>query len=457
VKSKLAAIFVLLLAGASLSRAEPPEGALQTPFLEARSEGAILPASHRRSASLDPPALFQPAEAVGPEVAGMTLAELEGLAMDNNPTLVQAAMRVRAARHKRLQVGLYPNPVVGYSGDEIGDDGTAGKQGAFFSQQVVTAGKLGLNRAVVWQEIKQAEHAWETQRRRVLNDVRTGYYDVLLARRTVELQEKLVGIGDESLRTSEQLLAAQEVSRVEVLQARIEADSVRLQQNQAKNQLRAARRRLAATLGVADLEAVRLAGSLEDNMPQLVWGEALQHLLETSPEVERARAGVERARRQLERECAGRMPDLQLQASVLYDSVSYDKLASVQFGVPLPLYNRNQGNIGKAQAELVAAQKELERVELDLRHRLAAAFGRYASAAEQVTRYAHDILPNAQEQLNLVTTGFRQGELDYLTMLTAQRSYFRANLAYLESLGELWTNVVAIEGLLLTNSLAAAR
>ncbi|OHB81668.1 MAG: hypothetical protein A2V98_07005 [Planctomycetes bacterium RBG_16_64_12] len=386
----------------------------------------------------------------------MTLVELESMALANNPTLVQAAMRVRAARDKCLQVGLYPNPVVGYSGAEIGNDGSAGQQGAFLSQQVVTAGKLQLNRAVVWQEVEQAQHAWEAQRRRVLNDVGAGYYDVLLAQRTVQLQEKLVGIGDASLRTSEQLLAAQEVSQVEVLQARIEADSVRLQLAGARNQLRAAWRRLAAILGVADLEAVTLAGDLEDDIPHLNWEDALEHLLATSPEVGQARAGVERARRRLERECAGRVPDLEVEASVHYDFATDDKLTGFQFGVPLPLYNRNQGNIRQAQAELVAARKEVERLELSLRRRLAGAFERYATAREQVQSYSGDILPHAQKQLTLVTTGFRQGELDYLTTLTAQRSYFRANLAYLESLGELWGSVVAIEGLLLSDALETA-
>ena len=98
-----------------------------------------------------------------------TLAELEEIALANNPTLLQAAARVRAARAKCLQVGLYPNPALLYRGEEMGDEDRAGLQGAFFSQEIVTAGKLRHRRAVVAHEIQQAEYARQAQCGRVLN------------------------------------------------------------------------------------------------------------------------------------------------------------------------------------------------------------------------------------------------------------------------------------------------
>ncbi|MEN6495687.1 MAG: TolC family protein, partial [Thermoguttaceae bacterium] len=67
----------------------------------------------------------------------VTLEELEQLATAHNPTLVQLAMRIRAAQGEQLQAGLYPNPIVGYLGEEMGQDGQAGKQGAFFAQEFV--------------------------------------------------------------------------------------------------------------------------------------------------------------------------------------------------------------------------------------------------------------------------------------------------------------------------------
>lgn len=370
-----------------------------------------------------------------------------------NPTLAQAVARVQAARGQSLQVGLYPNPVVGYVGSEIGNEGRAGQQGSFIGQEVVTAGKLHWNRAVASQEVRQAEYAWATQRFRVLTDVRRGFYDVLVAQRTVELAEQLVGVGERGVKTTEDLMKAKEVARVDVLQSRIEADSARILLEKARNRYTAAWRNLAAVVGDPALSPTPLAGSLQDGMVQFTWEETLNRLLTESPQLAGAQAGVARAQAALSRECAGRIPNVDLQAGVQYDNATRDTFASVQVGVPIPIYNRNQGNIAKAQAELTAAQHEVRRVRLALEQRLAAVFEQYATAHQGVEKYNRDILPNAEESLKLVSAGYRQGEFSYLVLLTAQRTYFQTHVAYLDALRDLRAATATLEGNLLSDSL----
>lgn len=384
---------------------------------------------------------------------GMTLAELEAMAERCNPTLAQAAWRVQAARGQCLQVGLYPNPIAGYLGSEIGNEGRAGQQGGFIGQEVVTAGKLQLNRAVVGQEIRQAEYAWATQRFRVLTDVRRGFYEVLVAQRTVELAEQLVGIGERGVKTAEELMKAKEVARADVLQARIESDSAKILLEKARNRHTGAWRGLAAVIGDPALQPIPLAGDLRDGTIQFTWEDTLNRLWAESPELAAAQAGVDRAQATVRRECAGRIPNVDLQAGVQYDNATQDTFATVQVGVPIPIHNRNQGNIAKAQAELAAAQHEIRRVQLALQQRLAAVFEQYATAHQQVEKYNRDIMPNAEESLKLVSSGYRQGEFSYLMLLTAQRTYFQTNLAYLDALRDLRNSAAAIEGNLLFDSL----
>jgi cobalt-zinc-cadmium efflux system outer membrane protein len=121
--------------------------------------------------------------------------------------------------------------------------------------------------------------------------------------------------------------------------------------------------------------------------------------------------------------------------------------------VPIPLWNRNQGGVRRAQAELAAAQSNADRVELGLQQRLASVFQRYANARQQVETYRKQILPDAQSSLDLVNEGYRQGEFGYLTLLTAQRTFFQTNLAYLESLRQLRESQATVDNLLLTDSL----
>ena len=107
----------------------------------------------------------------------------------------------------------------------------------------------------------------------------------------------------------------------------------------------------------------------------------------------------------------------------------------------------------RAQADLISARNEVRRVELDLQDRLAAAFEQYANARRQVETYTSTIVPHAEKSLELTTAGYRLGEFGYLTLLTAQRTYFDVSLNYLANLRELWARCVELEGMLLRGGL----
>ena len=104
--------------------------------------GTAVAVAEQRTAAIQP---IIPAETVPtPPPQVMTLAELEQIALANNPTMNQAGARIRALQGKQLQVGLYPNPVIGYIGDEMGNEGTAGQQGGFLRQEIRNQWKTGI-------------------------------------------------------------------------------------------------------------------------------------------------------------------------------------------------------------------------------------------------------------------------------------------------------------------------
>jgi len=428
----------ILPPGYSASQGTEPSSGLPELGLE---EGAGAP-----SGPTPPPTSSGP---TGP----LTLEDLEQIALQFNPTLVQARMALQAAQGQYVQAGLYPNPTLGYVGDEAGNDGSAGLQGASVSQEILTAGKLRLGRAAASWQIRQARYTWEAQRRRVLNDVRAGYYEVLLAQKTLGINEQLVRVGDEGVEVTNKLRAAQEVSQADALQAQIEAERARLSFHEAQNRHQSAWRRLAAMLGRPEMKPAPVAGDLLEELPKLSFEDMLRALLAGSPELGRARAGVRSARCELALQYAERVPDFEIGGAVKYDHASHFTVADVELTMPLPLFNRNQGNLLKAHAELVAARQEVRRIELELCDRLAAAFEQYTNARYEVESYAGTILPNARASLDLVTTGYREGEFGYLTLLMAQRTYFNSNLEYLSSLRRLWTRRIEIEGMLLSGGL----
>jgi cobalt-zinc-cadmium efflux system outer membrane protein len=390
-----------------------------------------------------------------PRQSGITLEELQAIALSNNPTLAQAAARVEAARGRWVQAGLYPNPSIGYMADEIGMAGRAGMQGFVLSQTVVRGGKLGLDRAAISQEIARAQQEYQAQRLRVVNDVRAQFYRLLVAQRTMELSDELVDLGESGRKTAEALFQppVMLVSRVDVLQAQIELSTARVAAEQARNRYLALWRSLAATIGAPEMQPLTAIGSFDPASVEIGWSESLTRLLAASPELAAARAAVERASWALERARAEPIPNLNVQASVQHDNEGGDDVANLQIMFPLPIHDKNQGAIRAAAAERREAQAEIARLELALQSRLAAVFERYSNARAQVERYSREILPDARTSLDLVTRSYRTGESTYLVLLEAQRTLSRTNLAYLAALEQLWESTTAIEGLLLSDSL----
>ncbi|MBN1852889.1 MAG: TolC family protein [Pirellulales bacterium] len=383
----------------------------------------------------------------------ITLADIQQIAQQNNPTLIQARMAVQAARGQQIQAGLYPNPELGYTGADVGLEGTSGQQGGMIAQEFVTAGKLWLAQSAAGHGVAAAIYDLEAQRLRVTNAVRAGFYEVLLAQKMVDINQDLVRISGEAEETTSRLRAAGEVSKAELLQANIESERARVGLFMARNRHRIAWYQLAAVLGLADMPPAPLVGDLVKDLPTVSWDDGLTRLLTGSPELARAKAAVEQARCHVALQCAERRSNFTMEAGVKYDESAEQTLVDVGVSVPLRIFDRNQGNVITAQAQLVAATREVERVELDLFHRFAESFESYSNANRQVELYRSKVLASAKESLELVKAGYHEGEFDYLSLLTAQRTYFAANLEYLAALRELWQRSVELDGLMLTGGL----
>jgi len=378
-----------------------------------------------------------------------TLDELQGMALQRHPMLAEARAKVDAARGNWVQVGLYPNPEIAYVGEEIGDNGKAGLQGGFIRQKFITADKLQLDRQVVTQQIFVAEQQLAADRQRVLNDVRVAFYNALIAQRRVEIARQLLRIGNDNVEATRQAVEAMVTSRIDLLEVEVDAEAAKVEYEMAQSQLQAAWRKLAAAVAVSELPPSRLEGEALDALPQFDWETQLARLQTQSPEIAAAANRIEEARWALRRAEAERFANFEIGAGVLKNNGSGNTVATVEISMPLKIYDRNQGGISEAAANYRGATQALQKLELDLQGRLANVFRQYATSRVQALRYANEVLPRADESRQLVQQAFRQGEIDFLQLLTSERTYQRANLVYLDALEKAWRASIEIEGLLL--------
>lgn len=386
----------------------------------------------------------------------LTLDVLESLALQYNPTLAQAAAAIEQQRGNMVQVGLYPNPQVGYLRTDSSPSGNARTNGAFFGQEIVTAGKLRKSRDTEAQEVERLGWEQEAQRQRVVNDVRIRYYDLLAAQRAIQLTERLLRLAEQGVETAEQLLEAKVASKADVLQARIQLKTVRISIREAQARYRSACRQLTNVVGCPDLQITGVAGTLDGGIPQLDWDTAWEHLLAASPQLRAAEFRIQHARFELTRERAQPWPNLTAQIVAERDNIGQFTQVSTLLAVPVPIFNRNQGNIAHATADILEAAAEVRRTELALRDLLADAFRRYETNLAQVEELRDEILPDAKESLELTTESYKGGQIALLQLLTARQTYFQSNLAYVEALAELRKTIVEIDGLVLTGGLNPA-
>ncbi|MEQ8849651.1 TolC family protein [Botrimarina sp.] len=384
---------------------------------------------------------------------GLTLAAAESRALAVSPSVSALAAEARAARWQAVQAGLNPNPTVGYTANEIGADGAAGQQGAYVSQRFVRGGKLGYASAVESREARRLEQEIAAERRRVLTDTRTAFYEAFLSQEQVDLARQLTQLSQSAAETSGQLFEAGEGPRTNSLQGQIEAGRADAARRRAEQRLLADWRRLAA-LTATPSDPVQQLAAKRDDLLRLAddWDTLLAETLAASPEVAERLAAISRARCQIAYQRSLAVPDVTAQLTVQYDDANQTTITSVQIGAPLLLYDRNQGGIGAAQAELTAATRRLDATQQALERRLAEALGRYQTARTTVEALRTEVLPRAQENLELATEGYQAGEIGFLDLLTAQRTYFEVSLELLDAFREVNASGQLIQGRLLAGA-----
>ncbi len=407
-------------------------------------------------------------QAAAPD-APVTLEQLERMALQNNPTVRQAAAAVEAARGRARQAGAWPNPTIGYEAAEVarGPVIRGGEHGVFATQTVPLGGKLRLGRAVFESEAAQAESLVGLQEQRILSAVRTQYYEVLTLERRVEVLDRLAQLSSEAVGITRQLFNVGAADRPDVLESEIEARRAQLDLTAARNTRFAAWRRLAATVGDVSLTPRPLTTSIEAAVPELDRDTALKSVLDRSPEVRAARADLERNRALVSRARRETFPDLYLRGGLAYNRELLETSAggepravgregSFEVGLSVPLFNRNQGGIAAARADQSRAEIEVARLALTIESRMASWFDSYLTSLRAAEAYRDEMLPRAEEAYQLYLARYREAAAAYPQVLIAQRTLFQLSDEYLKNLEGAWRAALRIQGFLVEDDGLAA-
>ncbi|WZB62880.1 TolC family protein [Achromobacter xylosoxidans] len=152
---------------------------------------------------------------------------------------------------------------------------------------------------------------------------------------------------------------------------------------------------------------------------------------------------------QLEVEKSKRYPDITLSTGVARDYEAGRNKVQFGVGIPLPLFDRNQGNVYAATMRSYKARDQYRDLEARLAAELLQSVSQFDLAAGAANDYRATVLPSARRAYDSALKGFEAGKVGYLQVLDAQRTRSQAELGYLSTLTnayQAWANIDRVLG-----------
>jgi cobalt-zinc-cadmium efflux system outer membrane protein len=394
----------------------------------------------------------------GPEGWPLTLSDLHHIALTNSPLIRQAAFDIEAARGAAIQAGAYPNPTVGYEASGVGPSGGP-NYGMFVTQTIKTMGKLKLAQAAALMDVRAAELAYRRAETDLMSNVRTYYYQVLVAQESIRANRGLVQLTDEVYRVMVDQLRGGEVATYEPLQLAVYSEQARASLVQARNSRRLAWKQLAAALGLPNIPPTAVAGDPHRATPALDFEKALAHVLSHHTDVLTTASTIEKARHNLRLAQVTPVPDFNIQVGAVNDlgSAGPSRLVTnVQVSVPVPVFDRNKGAIQQSQATLGKAIEEPHRVQADLTSRFSEAYRRHEENRVLLAMYQKNILPKQVQTFRAAVKRHFGGDIGgvaFNDLVSSEQNLVQVIGSYLTILQGHWQAVVDVASFLQTDEL----
>ena len=386
-----------------------------------------------------------PQSAAAAAAEPLSLAKAIELALEGNPEVAAAKRQWEATEGQVLQGRSRPNPELAYSLEDTRSKTRT--QSWQLNLPVELGGKRAARTKAAEKTREQAQAQLAELQATVRANVAAAYFDVLTAQERLVLARDSAALAKSSTDTVSKRVAAGKVSPVEESKARVAEAGVRVELAQAASEQRNALSRLFALLGRIDAPYTVLEGKAE-NLPSVPSLADLQPLISSAPGVVLARIEVDRRKALTALEQSKRVPDVTVSVGMQRSNETQRNVLLFGVSVPLPIFDRNQGNLLEALKLEDKARDELQAATVRLHSEVAQARERLSTIIAEVQSLKQDVLPGAKSAYDAATIGFENGKFNFLEVLDAQRTYFTAKSQYLKALGEAHRAAADIDRLL---------
>ena len=378
----------------------------------------------------------------------LTLADAVARALNGNPLLSVASAHISAAEGLRKQADLSPNPrlIVQLENTRFwGNPSFSYPQDtatyAFLAQTVETAGKRNRRVALATEEIRSSELEMRLQRNQIESRVSRVYWAAAGAARARDLLQEEVANFERVVQFHRDRVREGAAPEVDLVRIEVEQDRLASLARTASQDAELGRIALFREMGEHEFPQVAFSDALEQVVQVGIFSP--DQVLERRVEMALAHQAVEQARANLRLQQAHSKPDPDLQFG--YERIGgFDTLyAAAQ--VPLPIRNRNQGQIEAAAAELKAAESSVAATEVAIRSELESSTKDYESRQKLLNETLRTMRDRANEVYRIVDAAYRETGSDLLRLLDAERTKIETELMYVRALSDLQQSAVALE------------
>ncbi|MBD9629256.1 TolC family protein [Pseudomonas sp. PDM19] len=370
-------------------------------------------------------------------------------AASGNPELAASGREIGIAQGLREQAGLLRNPTLSW--DQEGTDSRNRTTTIGISQPLELGGKRGARVELAERGQDVAALSLQARRNQLRGEVIAAFYTSLRAQERERLAQQSVELAQRGVTAAEGRVRAGKAPPLEANRAQVQLAEVRLEQSRARRERADANQALAALMGLAlpDFSGVR--SDSVDPLPGLPSSNQLLDRLGDSAEMRLAQTRIDQGEAAVRLAKTQRIPDLDVSVGTqeAIDAGNRDRIAVIGFSLPLPLFDRNQGNILAESRRADQARDLRNATELRLRQETQQALQQWSTAQGEVNAFRQTILPSAQTAVESATRGFEMGKFGFLEVLDAQRTLITARDQYLRALAQVsdaWGRIERVYG-----------
>ncbi|MBX9917422.1 MAG: TolC family protein [Nitrosomonas sp.] len=405
----------------------------------------------------------QTADSSAHETGDLTLRDAVNLALLRNPELASFAKEMRALEGATLQAGLLRNPELSVNVENPGNikklSGDINSQDSVAQevvQQLTTirigqlielGGKRAARVGAARLNEELAARDYESRRVEIIARVANVFTEVLAGQERLKLAEETRQLAQNVVDTVVLRVQAGKVPPIEETRAKVGLSTARIEFEQAQRDLISARKRLALLWDSAVPQFAKALGTLETSIAPPDF-QTLQDRVLENPMALRAMKNIEHRKALVEVEQTRRIPNLTLNAGAVHHAQLGGTTAVAGVMIPLPLFDRNQGNLKEAYQRVDKAVDEQVATDIRLRTELAQSYETMSAVWNEINILRDEILPGARSAFNVMRRGYELGKFGLLELLDAQRVLFQNQLLYVRALANYQRLINDIERLI---------